>query len=54
ERLEANRIALYLQVLRLQDELDRRIGIQAQVVGGLRRRVAELEGRLDPDPAAAP
>jgi hypothetical protein len=43
ERLEANRIALYLQVLRLQDEIDRRSAIQANVVGGLRRRVAELE-----------
>jgi hypothetical protein len=55
ERLEDNRIALYLQVLRLQDELDRRAGVQAQVVSGLRRRVAELEARLgdrDPEPAA--
>jgi hypothetical protein len=43
ERLEANRIALYLHVLGLQDEIDRRSAIQANVVSGLRRRVAELE-----------
>jgi Methyltransferase domain len=47
ERLEANRVALFLDVLRLQDELDRRSGVQAQVVSGLRRRVAELEAQLD-------
>jgi hypothetical protein len=46
ERLEANRIGLFLQVLRLQDEFDRRSAVQANVVSGLRRRVAELEGRL--------
>jgi hypothetical protein len=46
ERLEANRIALYLHVLAIQDELDRRSGIQAQVVGGLRRRIAELETQV--------
>jgi hypothetical protein len=46
ERLEDNRIALFLQVLRLQDEIDRRTAVQANVVGGLRRRVAELEARL--------
>jgi hypothetical protein len=46
ERLEANRIALFLQVLRLQDELDRRSGVQAQVMGGLRRRIAELEAQV--------
>ncbi|MCW2986678.1 MAG: hypothetical protein JWR63_4248 [Conexibacter sp.] len=51
ERLEDNRITLFLQVLRLQDEIDRRTAVQAQVVGGLRRRVAELESRLA---AAAP
>jgi hypothetical protein len=45
ERLEDNRIALYLQVLRLQDEIDRRSAVQANVVSGLRRRVAELEAR---------
>jgi hypothetical protein len=43
ERLEANRIDLYLQVLRLQDEIDRRTAVQGNVVSGLRRRVAELE-----------
>jgi hypothetical protein len=53
ERLEANRIALFLQVLRLQDELDRRTGVQANVVSGLRRRIAELEGQVDPDPVVA-
>jgi hypothetical protein len=52
ERLEANRIALYLQVLRLQDEVERRIGLQTHVISGLRRRVAELEGQVDPDPVA--
>jgi hypothetical protein len=46
ERLEANRIDLFLQVLRLQDEFDRRTAVQSNVVSGLRRRVAELEGRL--------
>jgi hypothetical protein len=46
ERLEDNRIALFLQVLRLQDELDRRAGAHASVVGGLRRRVAELEAQV--------
>jgi hypothetical protein len=54
ERLEANRIALYLQVLRLQDELDRRTGIQAQVISGLRRRVAELEARAEGVAATLP
>jgi hypothetical protein len=42
-RLEANRIAMYLQILRLQDEIDRRTAIQGNVVSGLRRRLAELE-----------
>lgn len=46
ERLEDNRIALFLEVLRLQDELDRRAGQQAQTVGGLRRRIAELEAQV--------
>jgi hypothetical protein len=46
-RMEANRLALYLQLLALQDELDRRSGIQAQVVSGLRRRIAELEAQVD-------
>jgi Methyltransferase domain len=45
-RMEENRIALYLHVLAIQDELDRRSGIQAQTVGGLRRRIAELEAQL--------
>jgi hypothetical protein len=53
ERLEANRIALFLQVLRLQDEIDRRTAQQAQVVSGLRRRVAELEARAEAAPASA-
>jgi hypothetical protein len=55
ERMEANRLALYIHVLGLQDELDRRAGIQAQVVSGLRRRIAELEALTadpDPDPVA--
>jgi hypothetical protein len=43
ERLEDNRIALFLEVLRLQDELDRRTALHAQTVSGLRRRIAELE-----------
>jgi hypothetical protein len=51
ERLEDNRITLFLQVLRLQDEIERRTAVQANLVGGLRRRVAELEARLA---AAAP
>ncbi|HWI73260.1 MAG TPA: class I SAM-dependent methyltransferase [Baekduia sp.] len=46
ERMEANRLALYLHVLAIQDELDRRAGVQAQVVGGLRRRIAELEAQV--------
>jgi hypothetical protein len=43
ERLEANRIAMFLQILRLQDEIERRTAIQGNVVSGLRRRIAELE-----------
>jgi hypothetical protein len=54
ERLEANRIALYLHVLRLQDEIDRRSAIQANVVSGLRRRVAELEARVEGAPLSVP
>jgi len=42
-RLEANRIAMFLQILRLQDEIDRRTAVQGNVVSGLRRRIAELE-----------
>jgi hypothetical protein len=47
ERLEDNRISLYLQVLRLQDELDRRAAIQSRTIADLRRRVAELEAAVD-------
>jgi hypothetical protein len=54
ERLEENRIALYLQVLRLQDELDRRTAHQAQLVSGLRRRIAELEARAEGPPLTLP
>jgi hypothetical protein len=46
ERLEANRIAMFLQILALQDEIDRRTAVQGNVVSGLRRRVAELEAQL--------
>lgn len=46
ERLEDNRIALFLEVLRLQDEVDHRAGVHAQAVSGLRRRIAELEAQL--------
>ncbi len=55
ERMEANRIALYLHVLELQDELDRRVGLHARATGALRRRIAELEAQLAPgEPLADP
>jgi hypothetical protein len=46
ERLEANRIAMFLQILALQDDVDRRTAVQGNVISGLRRRVAELEAQL--------
>ena len=53
ERLEENRIAMFLQILALQDEIDRRTAVQANVVSGLRRRVSELEAQLlDGQPAS--
>jgi hypothetical protein len=46
ERLEDNRVAMFLRILRLQDEIDRRTAVQGNVVSGLRRRVGELEAQV--------